>query len=155
MRCNSCGEKASFKSTDPYFDEMPDLLDDGEELCSTVRKSGNIADFVWSKYGKKVNGCNGLDVTKLICSWQDRLPEFAYPFISRGTGGIIIAAAEIKKPITVLGCDALSAGEPDSTKYKRANGKKYPKTDRWHSFDEERKLVDRVSEEYGVDIEFR
>jgi hypothetical protein len=32
MKCNRCGKSnAEVQSTDPYYDEMPELLEDGEE----------------------------------------------------------------------------------------------------------------------------
>ena len=31
MRCHICNEKGAFLSTDPYFTEMPELLDEDEE----------------------------------------------------------------------------------------------------------------------------
>ena len=31
MRCHKCGKKGAFKSTDPYFEELPELLDDPDE----------------------------------------------------------------------------------------------------------------------------
>ncbi len=30
-KCNRCGKKATQKDTDPFFDELPELLDEGSE----------------------------------------------------------------------------------------------------------------------------
>ena len=30
MRCHKCEEKATTKDTDPFFDELPELMDDDE-----------------------------------------------------------------------------------------------------------------------------
>ena len=111
----------------------------------------DIKYFIWSKHNRVASF--GEDVTELICSWQSRLPKGTYPYLSQGTSGICIATSEIGKPVVVLGCDALKVGEPDSTKYIRADGKTYRKTSRWHSFDAERKLVNAMSAEYDVNVE--
>ena len=31
MKCNMCGKKATTKDLDPYFEELPELLPEGEE----------------------------------------------------------------------------------------------------------------------------
>ncbi len=31
MKCNRCGKKATIKDTDPFFDELPELLDKGSK----------------------------------------------------------------------------------------------------------------------------
>jgi len=115
--------------------------------------------FLWSKYNNtkaaKVR-CAEIDaenMTRLVCSWQGCLPKGSYPFFSVGTASICIAASELKKPITVMGCDMLKDGQPDSKKYYGAwvheNRKQKPYG---HSLDAERNLIDNMSREYGVPI---
>lgn len=126
--------------------------------CATNRKEKLLNGFpelgyyLWSKYGGRtsVKRDNATDVSELVHSWQERLPKGAYPFLSHGTAGICIAASEIGKPITVLGCDSLKAGEPDPRKYH--NNQRQKKI--CHSFDYERRLVDDMAKEYSVSIEF-
>ena len=31
MKCNTCGEKATLKDSDPYFEELPELTDDDRD----------------------------------------------------------------------------------------------------------------------------
>jgi hypothetical protein len=131
--------------------------------CSANRKAKLLTGspehgyYLWSKYNGRKAGKrkNMIDVSELIQSWQARLPKGAYPFLSHGAAGICIAASELKKPITVLGCDALKNGEPDPKKY--ISGwvhTNHPQKKMCHSFDCERKLIDEVAKEYDVRIQF-
>ena len=146
----------------PQFGDFQLLKDYGRRTsyyCATNRKGKLLSSFPefgyyrWSKYNGRTayKHDNSTDVSKLIHSWQARLPKGAYPFLSHGTAGICIAAAKIKKPITVLGCDALKSGDPDPRRYH--NNQRQKKI--CHSFGCERKLVDEMAKEYAVSIEFK
>jgi hypothetical protein len=154
----------------PYSVDWQDSTDYGTKTsfyCCTMKRSKKLklplkcGCFIWSKYGN-VSACDKLskkigakNMTKLVCLWQNRLPSGAYPFFSIGTAAICIAAAELKEPITVLGCDMLSIGEPDPKKYYGSwmHENRKQKKDH-HSLDAERSLIDAMSAEYDVEIHF-
>jgi hypothetical protein len=98
----------------------------------------------------------GWIVTDLIEKWQIKLPNIACPFLSHGTGGILIAAAILKLPVTALGCDALREGLPRKKEYV---GTWYHEKKREilneHCCDDELKLIDEMRKEYGVKITFK
>jgi hypothetical protein len=48
MRCEQCGKKATQKSSDPYFNEMPDLLDEG---VKKMKKLGGVMNAIKRGYG--------------------------------------------------------------------------------------------------------
>ena len=135
--------------------------------CCTMKRSQRLTlplecgCFIWSKYKNKSAskkrakelGC--IDVTDLICRWQKKLPKQCYPYFSCGTAAVCIAMDRIKDKITVLGCDMLKSGDPRKGKYigswvyedRRQNQSH-------HSFDEERKLIDKMSDHYNVEVCF-
>jgi hypothetical protein len=145
----------------PYLGDWQKTEDYGKRTsyyCATNRKVNLLKGYpecgyyLWSKYkGRKASKHNNMaDVSKLIHSWQARLPEGAYPFFSHGTAGICIAASELKERIIVLGCDALKNREPDPKKYYNYR----PQKKICHSFDSERDLIDEMTKEYDVRIGF-
>ena len=135
--------------------------------CCTMKRSERLrlplecGCFLWSKYKNKFAakkkaaevGC--VDVTDLICGWQKELPKKCYPYFSCGIAAICIAMAKIKNKITVFGCDALKDGNPHRGKYIGSwVYENRPQNRSHHSFDEERKLVDIMSDYYDVEVYF-
>ena len=115
----------------------------------TGRNIGSEFKFLIERFG-------GKDVSVLIKTWQNKLPEYAYPYLSHGTAGILIAAAELKKDVIAIGCDMLKDGNPDKPAYKGSyiyENRKENKSH--HSLDCERELIDEMAKHYGVNIYFR
>ena len=128
--------------------------------------------FIWSKYKKTIplelqfliKKFGGEDMTELIQGWQRRIPiskdRLMGHAFSTGTAGICIAAAKIKKPIIALGCDWIKNGGGKPEDYVGSwfwEGGKKPVTGgyrREHQFPAELKLIDDMSNEYGVSIAF-
>jgi hypothetical protein len=115
--------------------------------CEPIKKTDFIADLI-DKHG-------GWIVTDLIDQWQVKLPNIACPFLSHGTAAILIAAAELKVPVTALGCDALKEGLPRQRSYVGTwFHEKKPERVNEHCCDDELKLVHEMEAEYGVPIKF-
>jgi hypothetical protein len=153
----------------PYLKDWQTPKDYGTRtsfFCGTVgrfrkrSRKKQIPDhgyYIWSKEQKFANlpSSNYIDVTDLIVSWQKHITECRHPFFTHGTAGICIAAALLKKPIVVLGCDRLKTGDVTSKKYIGSwvyEGR--PRHGIGHPLDQERKIIDKIAKFYNLKIEF-
>jgi len=156
----------------PYIGNWQNIEDYGTKtsyICATTSRARHkLADtpepdygyYIWSKKQQHITDefehiQNKRDETKLIRSWQKRLPSSAYPYFSHGTAAACIAMARIKKPIVMFGCDALKSGMENRKDYigsfvyeNRRNNRSF------HSFTEERKLIDTMSKHYNIEVVF-
>jgi hypothetical protein len=63
--------------------------------------------------------------------------------------------AKLGKPVVAFGCDSLKVGETDIKNYVGSAVYEPRKANRnFHDLKQERQLIDAMSEEYGVSIDF-
>lgn len=145
------------------------------KIAIRIRKDRpEIGYYLWDKHpGFRVGGriCRQLgiekfqDVSHLIQRWSGKLSETSRKkrrTLSSGTAAILIAANKLREPIIALGCDHLKDGKDMMDNYigswvyegRDLTGAKINKHGA-HSLDEERKLIDEMSQRYGVSIEFK
>jgi hypothetical protein len=120
--------------------------------------------FIWSKNNMSlpvelkflIKKFGGRNITRLVNTWQKRLPESnREPYFSHGTAAVCAAAGILKKPVTILGCDMLSAGKNNLKKYVGSStyeGRKINK--RSHNLKAERQIINTMAKHYNIAIGF-
>jgi hypothetical protein len=134
----------------------------GKQTTLKKRKIPDRGYLVWNKHGESIGEnmdrlikkFGGKNFTDILVTWQAQLKKCRYPFFSSGTAAICAAAALINKPIIVLGCDCLKTG--DTNNYIGSwfyEGRR--KHEMGHPVDQERKIIDRISDHYNLKIRFK
>ena len=159
----------------PYLKDWQVPIDYGirtSHVCATTQRAKKFLRptlpesgyFIWSKNNQPIEPelkfiirkFGGKNITKLINRWQSRLPESdCERYFSHGTAAVCAAAAILKLPVIVLGCDSLNSGINNAKKYvgswKYENRKQNKRT---HDFESERKIIDEIKRHYKIDIRF-
>lgn len=138
-------------------------------ICSTTRRLGRLQRvlpergyFIWEKRkGRKINSIcrfmidrfGGDDITYLVQFWQSFIPEGRYPYFSHGAAAVIVAAAKLKLPVVIAGCDSLAGCSEYVGSYKYESKYRAPQAVK-HDFLVESEIIRKASIVYGVGVRF-